>query len=144
MTRGLRLITCDGYDTTTSSEKSRKMLRGIKGLMDESYIDDLREDVLRGLTNQYGKGYWTGGRPYGYKLVEVSSPTEKDPYGRPKRIGSRLEIDHKQAKIVQEIFQRYADGPAADRSHLVAPRAHGSIWKIAPSLLSLPPSMNVT
>jgi DNA invertase Pin-like site-specific DNA recombinase len=131
--RGLRLITCDGYDTSASTEKSRKIVRGIKGLMDESYIDDLREDVLRGLTTVYSKGYWTGGRPYGYRLVEITSPTEKDTYGHPKRIGSRLEIDPKQAKIVQEIFQRYADGAspqsiAADLNKREIP-SPGSAWK---------------
>lgn len=112
---GLRLVTCDGYDTSSSSLKNRKLIRVVKGAMDEAYIDDLREDTLRGLEGQYLKGFWCGGRPYGYRLVETSSKTEKDVYGKPKRVGSRLEIDQKQAKIVQEIFERFAHGASPQR-----------------------------
>src|SRR5581483_9602700 len=49
---GLRLITCDGYDTNSGSAKTRKLIRGVKGLMDEGYLEDLREDVIRGLGDQ--------------------------------------------------------------------------------------------
>jgi site-specific DNA recombinase len=111
----VRIVTCDGYDTSSSEEGDRKLTRGVKGLMDEKYLDDLRKDTLRGQKDQYLKGYWCGGRPYGYGLVEITSRTEKDAYGKPKRIGSRLEIDPKQAKIVQEIFERYAHGASPQR-----------------------------
>lgn len=107
---GVRVITCDGYDTAGASLKNRKLARGVKGLIDEAYLDDLREDTRRGLQSQFDKGYWTGGRVYGYGLVEVTSESERDPYGRPKRVGSHLEKDTQQANIVVEIFERYADG----------------------------------
>lgn len=112
---GLRIVTLDGYDTNASTLKNRKLIRVVKGAMDEAYLDDLRDDTLRGQTDQYLKGFWCGGRPYGYKLVEVTSKTEKDVYGRWKRIGSRLEIDKEQAKIVREIFERYAHGASPQR-----------------------------
>jgi DNA invertase Pin-like site-specific DNA recombinase len=111
----VRIITCDGYDTSACEEGDRKLTRGVKGLMDEKTLDDLRKDTLRGQKDQYLKGYWLGGRPYGYRLVEITSKTEKDAYGKPKRIGSRLEIDQKQAKIVQEVFERYAHGASPQR-----------------------------
>lgn len=107
---GLRLITIDGYDTRANSLKTRKMIRVVRGAMDEAYLDDLREDTLRGLEDRFDEGYWCGGRPYGYRLVEVASDTEKDAYGRPKRKGSRLEVDPAQASVVREIFRRYAEG----------------------------------
>lgn len=130
--RGLRIVTCDGYDTSSGSAKTRKLLRGVKGLVDESYLDDLREDTLRGLEAQYQNGFWCGGKPYGYKLVEITSSKEKDAYGRPKRIGSRLEIDPVSAKIVREIFERYAHGAspqriAADLNDRKVP-SPGSTW----------------
>lgn len=129
---GLRIVTLDGYDTSASTLKNRKLIRVIKGAMDEGYLDDLRDDTLRGQTDQFLKGFWAGGRPYGYKLVEVTSKTEKDVYGRWKRIGSRLEIDKEQAKIVREIFERYAHGAspqgiAADLNKREVP-SPGSTW----------------
>lgn len=62
------------------------------------------------MVGQVLKGNHGGGRTYGYRLVPQYHPIDKDPYGQPKRIGSRLEIDPEQARIVQRIFQDYADG----------------------------------
>lgn len=46
------------------------------------------------------------------RLWRSPPPTEKDVYGSPERIGSRLEIDKEQAKIVRESFEHYAHGAA--------------------------------
>ena len=105
---GIRIIsTSDGYDSTS---KARKVHRGFKGLMNEIFIDDLRDRVHRGLTGVAMKHYWTGGRAYGYRLTPILDPVEKDQYGQPARIATRLEIDETQAEIVKEIFNRYSDG----------------------------------
>jgi len=57
---GLRIVaTSDGYDSTS---KARKVHRGFKGLMNEIFLDDLRERVHRGLAGQAMKRYWCGGR----------------------------------------------------------------------------------
>lgn len=105
---GLRIIaTSDGYDSTS---KARKVHRGFKGLMNEIFLDDLRERVHRGLTGQAQKRYWCGGRPYGYRLKPVLDPSRLDVYGQPARIGTVLEIDEAQAAVVRDIFARFADG----------------------------------
>lgn len=105
---GLRIIaTSDGYDSTS---KARKVHRGFKGLMNEIFLDDLRERVHRGLTGQAQKHFWCGGRPYGFRLKPVLDPTKLDVYGQPARIGTVLEIDSEQAAIVREIFTRFVDG----------------------------------
>jgi hypothetical protein len=39
------------------------------------------------------KQFWAGGKPYKYKLVRVKNPAERDTYGEPLAIGTRLEID---------------------------------------------------
>jgi site-specific DNA recombinase len=76
---GLRIVaTSDGYDSTS---KARKVHRGFKGLMNEIFLDDLRERVHRGLTGQAQKRYWCGGRPYGYRLRPVLDPSRLDVYG---------------------------------------------------------------
>ncbi len=105
---GLRIIaTSDGYDSTS---KARKVHRGFKGLMNEIFLDDLRERVHRGLTGQAQKHFWCGGKPYGFRLKPVLDPTRLDVYGQPARIGTVLEIDSEQAAIVREIFARFVDG----------------------------------
>jgi site-specific DNA recombinase len=109
--RNLRIIaTSDGYD---SESKARKVHRGFKGLMNEIFLDDLREKTHRGIAGQHIKRFWTGGRPYGYRLKQILDPVERDPFGQPKRIGSQLELHPEQAAIVLEMFERYANGEPA-------------------------------
>jgi site-specific DNA recombinase len=96
-------------------------------------LDELREQVHRGLTGQAIKGYWCGGRVCGYALRPILDPTRRDPYGQPERIGTKLEIDTQQAVIVREIYRRYADGAscrtmAKDLNSQGVPSA-GSTWK---------------
>jgi site-specific DNA recombinase len=105
---GIRIVTTsDGYD---SQSKARKVHRGVKGLMNEIFLDDLRDKVHRGLSGQAAKGYWCGGKPYGFKLKPILDPSQRDAYGQPARIGTVLEIDPEQAPIVKEMFDRYVEG----------------------------------
>ncbi len=109
--RGVRLISCDkDYDSSNGSLKTRKLTRVIKAAVDEYYVDNVKEDIVRGKINAFGKGYWLGGRPYGYKLVPVTDSRQRDPYGNPLQIGTKLQIDKVQAKVVLSIFTRYAAG----------------------------------
>jgi site-specific DNA recombinase len=128
---GLRIIAiADGYD---SSSKARKVHRGVKGLMNELYLDDLKDKTHRGLTGQALKKFWAGGRPYGYRLIRIKDPSKLDSYGQALAIGTRLEIDEEQAAHVRWIFARYGDGwsPRAiaaelNRLHVASP---GSSWR---------------
>jgi site-specific DNA recombinase len=105
---GVRLIgVSDGID---SAAKGSKALSGFKGLMNDIFLDDLREKTHRGLAGQALKGNNCGGRVYGYKPVPVEHPTEKDEYGRPKILAVRREIDEEQARWVRHVFQWYAEG----------------------------------
>lgn len=105
---GVRLIAIgDGIDT---QHEGHELMSGFKGLMNQQFLKDLARHVRRGMVGQVLKGYHGGGRTYGYRLVPEYHPTEKDPYGQPARIGSRLEIDPEQAKWVLWVFEQYADG----------------------------------
>jgi len=107
---GIRIIAVtDGYDSETKAA-TRKIQRGVKNLINEMRLDELREQVHRGLTGQAMKNYWCGGRPYGYRLKPILDPSQHDAYGNPARIGTVLEIDSDQGKVVAEIFERYAAG----------------------------------
>lgn len=62
--RGVRIIgTADGYDTET---KGRKVMCIARGLVNELYLDDLREKTHRGLAGQFERGFHAGGRTYGH------------------------------------------------------------------------------
>ncbi|MGC8507884.1 MAG: recombinase family protein [Thiomonas sp.] len=128
---GLRIVaTSDGYDSTS---KARKVHRGFKGLMNEIFLDDLRERVHRGLTGQAQKRYWCGGRPYGYRLRPVLDPLRLDVYGQPARIGTVLEIDEDQAAVVMDIFASFVDGASclaiARELNARGIPSPGSTWK---------------
>jgi site-specific DNA recombinase len=108
--QGIRIVaTTDGYDSQTKAA-TRKIQRTVKGLVNEMRLDELREQVHRGLAGQALKGYWCGGRVYGYGLRPILDPNQRDPYGQPERVGTKLEIDADQAPIVREIYRRYVDG----------------------------------
>jgi DNA invertase Pin-like site-specific DNA recombinase len=103
---GVRIIgVSDGYD---SQSKSRKVQRGVRGLMNEIYLDDLKDKTHRGLAGQALKKFWAGGKPYGYRLVQLKDGARLDAYGNPEVIGTQLVIDEEQAAIVREIFSLYA------------------------------------
>jgi site-specific DNA recombinase len=128
---GLRIVsTSDGYD---SNSKARKIHRGVKGLMNEIFLDDLRDKVHRGLTGQAERGYWCGGKPYGYRLKPITDPTQMDAYGEPAKIGTKLEVHAEQANVVREMFERYVAGEstraiAAELNRRAVPSS-GSTWK---------------
>ncbi len=128
---GIRLIgVSDGVDTAT---KGHKVLSGIKGIMNDVFLDDLADKTHRGLTGQALKGFSCGGRTYGYKPIPIYHPTEQDEYGHRRIIAAKREIDPVQAKWVRQIFQWYADGKsprwiAGELNRLGVP-GPASMWK---------------
>ena len=106
--QGLRVIgVSDGYD---SARKGHKIHAGFKGLMNEMFLDDLRDKTHRGMTGQALKGYNCGGRTYGYRNVPIEDATRHDAYGRPTVVAVRYEIDIVQAERVGQIHTWYAEG----------------------------------
>lgn len=118
--RGIRIIgTADGYD---SQAHGRKVMRIARGLVNELYLDDLREKTHRGLAGNFDRGMSAGGRSYGYRTTDT-------PHGR------RLVIDEEEACIVREIFRRYAEGESprgiAHRlNQRGVPTARGGTWGV--------------
>jgi site-specific DNA recombinase len=119
--RGVRIIgTSDGYDTQA---KGRKVMRIARGLVNELYLDDLREKTHRGLAGQFDRGMSAGGRSYGYRTVEVAG-------------GRRLAIDSTEAENVRWVFERYADGYSVqsivhDLNARGVPSARGGTWAVS-------------
>ena len=95
--RGVRIIClADGYD---SQFQGRKVMRGVRGLINEMYLDDLRHKTQRGLHGQIDRGYIAGGKSYGYDIV-------RDEHG------SRFVINELEAHWVRWIFRQAAKGMA--------------------------------
>jgi site-specific DNA recombinase len=132
--QGLRVIgVSDGYD---SSRKGHKIHAGFKGLMNEMFLDDLRDKTHRGMTGQALKGYNCGGRTYGYRNVPIEDATRHDAYGRPTVVAVRYEIDEAQAKHVRQIYTWYAEGYAyswiADQLNRNSiPASRGGTWAVS-------------
>jgi DNA invertase Pin-like site-specific DNA recombinase len=127
--RGVRIIGCsDGYDTTIGT--ARKIHRGMRGLINEIYLDDLRAKVHRGLVGQISRGYHAGGISYGYRSIVAAVGAKGEP------LGHRLEIDEEAAKWVTWIFTNYVDGWSCQRlaAELNAQRVRsprGNSWVVS-------------
>jgi site-specific DNA recombinase len=121
--RGIRIIgTADGYDTAA---KGRKVMRIARGLVNELYLDDLREKTHRGLAGQFDRGYHVGGVQYGYR-------TEPSADGR----GRVLVVDEVQSAVVVSIYERFADGHsvraiAHQLNAAQTPAPRGGTWAVS-------------
>ena len=119
--RNVRLIgTSDGYDTQA---KGRKVMRVARGLVNELYLDDLRDKTHRGLAGQFGRGLSAGGRSFGYRTEAVAG-------------GRRMVIDEAEAAHVRWVFEQVADGhsPRAivhQLNRLGVASARGGTWAVS-------------
>lgn len=119
--RSIRIIgTADGYDTHASG---RKVMRIARGLVNELYLDDLREKTHRGLAGQFDRGMHAGGRTYGYRTVDAPG-------------GKRLAIDEEEARWVRWIFEQFAGGHTARGiahrlNELGVKSARGGTWAVS-------------
>ena len=96
--RGIIIIgVSDGYD---SRMDGRKIMRGVRGLINELYLDDLRHKTHRGQEGQVARGFLAGGKSYGYNIIKTDA-------------GSRPEINEKEAHWVKWIFTKYSEGWSA-------------------------------
>jgi len=63
-------------------------------IVDEQYVEAIRIATRRGLEGVLKEGRWPSTAPYGYRLVGKGI----------------LEINEEEAKVIKEIFERYASG----------------------------------
>lgn len=129
--RNQRIIAIsDGFD---SNDKSYKIQAGVRGIVNDIYIDDLRAKTHRGMSGKARAGKSTGGGVYGYRRKPVYDATRLDEFGRPLVIEVDREIDPEQAKWVAQIFEWYVAGHPpmwiADKLNaLGVPSPRGGTW----------------
>ncbi len=120
----------DGYDSSIKGEKIQSTMRG---LINELYLDDLREKTHRGLTGKALNGFSAGGRTYGYTRCPVEHPSKLDVEGRPLVEAVRRAVNEEEARWVRQIFEWFASGHspkwiACELNRLGVPSARGSTW----------------
>src|SRR3984893_6590019 len=106
---GVKLISV--ADRIETGHKLSKLVVSMKAVINELYLDDLRDRTLRGLQGRFARGLHTGGRIYGYRSVPVVDPLGRvAPSGQPWILGTELVIDSGEERIVRQIFERFAAG----------------------------------
>ena len=83
----------EGMVVGPSARSSDRFFHGIRVLMAKNYIDNLREETLKGMNQKAIKGGWSHRAPRGYRMV-----------------AGKLEIDPDEAEKVKWFFYRYAEG----------------------------------
>ncbi len=79
------------------SRSSEKFMHGIKVLMAKNYVDNLSEEVRKGMRHKAEEGHWPSSAPLGY-------------LNRREGGKSYLVADPERAILVRRIFERYAAG----------------------------------
>ena len=106
---GVKLISvADGIET---GHKLSKLVVSMKAVINELYLDDLRDRTLRGLHGRFARGLHTGGRIYGYRAAPMVDPSGRtDATGQPLVLGTALAVEPAEAQTVREIFEWFAGG----------------------------------
>ena len=84
----------EGSVISKNSKSHDKFIHGIKVLMAKNYIDNLSEEISKGLHEGLEQGYWPFNPPYGYKRGEKKS----------------LYIDPLRIQFVRKAFELFATG----------------------------------
>ncbi|NLM01301.1 MAG: recombinase family protein [Treponema sp.] len=112
----LRLFTCDGAFMGDVNGQNCKIMVSIYSMLNELFIDQLRERVKAGLEKSVANGnYYGGPAPLGYRY-EFYSTTQQDNKDfkqdkkiRKKDIKKRLVIDENEKQIIELIFHLFTD-----------------------------------
>lgn len=83
---------------SAESRSSEKLAHGIHVLMAKNYIDNLSEEVKKGMTAKAETGMWPSFAPLGYR--NVPGPNGK----------RAIELDPATSPVVRQLFENYATG----------------------------------
>ena len=87
-----------------NSRSSEKFMHGIKVLMAKNYVDNLGEEVKKGMREKAEQGHWPSMAPIGYVNNLATH---------------RIEPDPQRAPLIAELFQAYATGTYSLKALLV-------------------------
>ncbi len=104
-----------------NARSSDKFIHGIKVLVAKNYVDNLSEEIQKGMTEKVLKGGWPHRAPFGYRNVDGLLSVEPDP---------------EKAKAVKWLYHRYAAGDISLRELRREFRRAGYPFSIANSTIS--------
>lgn len=88
----------EGVVLSKESKSADKFMHGIRVLMARNYIDNLSEEIKKGMHEKAAQGLWPSYAPLGYANI-------KRPDGK-----NIIEPDPDTAGLVAQLFERYATG----------------------------------
>ena len=96
----------EGSIISKDSRSHDKFIHGIKVLMAKNYIDNLSEEVRKGLNEKVKEGYYPQKAPVGYKNVRVNG-------------SAIIEVDREKAPFIKKMFELYASGISAEQARKI-------------------------
>lgn len=113
----LKLFTVDGAFQGDINSQTAKIMVSIHSMLNELYIDQLRERVKAGLEKSVANGnYYGGPAPLGYRYIYINAKTdevltEKNQEKSTKRkdIKKKLVIDKNEKPIIELIFHLFTN-----------------------------------
>lgn len=103
----------EGSVLSKESKSHDKFIHGIKVLMAKNYIDNLSEEVKKGLYEKASQGYWVSKPPHGYKRLDSKN----------------IVINENEAPFVKRAFELYAQGDISLRRLCEQLHEEGFIFK---------------
>jgi site-specific DNA recombinase len=88
-------LTKEGQVLNKDSKSQAKLMHGFQLLIARNYIENLREEVKKGMKEKAAQGIYPGRPPFGY---------------RNNKIEHTIEIHPENAEVVKRIFDLYANG----------------------------------
>lgn len=88
----------EGVVLSSESRSSEKFMHGIKVLMAKNYIDNLSEEVRKGMLEKAAQGIWPSAAPFGYRNVVLADGKKG------------IAVDPDQGPIITRLFEWYATG----------------------------------
>lgn len=89
------ILVKEGERISKESHSHAKFIHGIKVLMAKNYIDNLSEEVKKGMREKAEQGDWPGKAPIGYVNNKVTR---------------LIEVDELRAPLVKRLFELYSSG----------------------------------
>lgn len=105
--RDLPLAGVKVLDRTTgmfSDAPGARTMFGTLAMVNDAFLQAVKSQTHRGLAERARNGFWTGGRVFGYRTKQESSPSNPE---HPRYVPV---IDEAQADIVRRVFREYIDG----------------------------------
>lgn len=104
---GVRILS--RADSLDSEDDRAKLGFQMRGIVNELFLDDLREKTLRGQKGQKARGFSVGEATFGYRSEPVGE-MRVDRRGRPRPEGYRMRPYPPEAEVVQKLFRDFAAG----------------------------------